>query len=240
MSGFLKKVDGKINMETFTSSEEIRVLLPQVRCRDTLIIIIIILVVVIIIFIIIIVIIINIIAVLHFLQPQTEMRSRPTARAKRIRSFWVFTLKANSDIWWLLEATHPFNSESQMISSLYEKRQDGSPEGHGQGQLDRRDPVAQVSCATAELAGVAGTQEAADTSQIGQQGTHGRLHVLQTASRAALTAAVSGSWMDVAPLQRSVLQQVLVTVYPAVRRDPVLVLLQRVEFMQPSVCRVMN
>lgn len=57
--------------------------------------------------------------------------------------------------------------------------------------------------------------------------------MLQMATRAVPKAAVRESWSDVAPLQQSVLQQVLVTVYPAVRRDPVSVLLQRDEARQP-------
>ena len=60
--------------------------------------------------------------------------------------------------------------------------------------------------------------------------------VLQMAITAAPKAAVRGSWMDGAPLQRSaVLQQVLVMVYPAVRRTPASVWLQRVEFRHPPV-----
>lgn len=64
--------------------------------------------------------------------------------------------------------------------------------------------------------------------------------MLQTATRLAPKAAVRGSWMDVAPLQRSVLQQVLVMVYPAVSRVPISVWLQKVEAMQPRVRRVID
>lgn len=60
------------------------------------------------------------------------------------------------------------------------------------------------------------------------------------ANRAAPKAAVRGSWTDVAPLQRSVLQQVLVTVYPAVRRAPDSVWLQRDVARQPRVRRVIR
>lgn len=61
--------------------------------------------------------------------------------------------------------------------------------------------------------------------------------MLQMATRAVPKAAVRDIWTDVAPLQRSVLQHFLVMVYPAVRRAPDSVWLQREEARQPRDSR---